>query len=161
VLLARGPFVEAEDILGVGAGAPCEVKARVAFDDPRREPEAVAAKEPSPPTRREVDFAAEFALAGQAFGVQDRAVPKSSPDLVTRAAVLPLSMPSMARHGSNPAFPRVLPDQGFDLFTAVESYQNHLIRQALSRTGGNKNKAAQLLGLNRTTLVEMIRRRGL
>jgi sigma-54 specific flagellar transcriptional regulator A len=65
------------------------------------------------------------------------------------------------RYASNPAFPRVLPDQGFDLFTAAESYQNHLIRQALGRTGGNKNRAAQLLGLNRTTLVEIIRRRGL
>jgi len=28
-------------------------------------------------------------------------------------------------------FPRVLPDQGFDLFTAVESYQNNLIRQGI------------------------------
>ncbi len=75
--------------------------------------------------------------------------------------------PSLAMGGapvqraSNPAFPRVLPDAGVNLSSAVESYQNHLIRQALVRTGGNKNRAAQLLGLNRTTLVEIIRRRGL
>jgi DNA-binding NtrC family response regulator len=62
---------------------------------------------------------------------------------------------------SHPAFPRLLPEGGVNLSSAVESYQNHLIRQALARTGGNKNRAAQLLGLNRTTLVEMIRRRGL
>ncbi|MCW5831304.1 MAG: hypothetical protein KIS78_02460 [Labilithrix sp.] len=56
---------------------------------------------------------------------------------------------------------RVLPDTGVDLFNAIDSYQNNLIRQALTRTAGNRNRAAQLLGLNRTTLVEMIRRRGL
>lgn len=66
-----------------------------------------------------------------------------------------------ARHASNPAFPRVLPDLGVDMSSAVTSYQNHLIRQALTRTAGNKNRAARLLGLNRTTLVEIIRRRGL
>jgi DNA-binding NtrC family response regulator len=65
------------------------------------------------------------------------------------------------RRASNPAFPRVLPDSGVDMSSAVESYQNHLIRQALTRTGGNKNQAARLLGLNRTTLVEIIRRRSL
>jgi sigma-54 specific flagellar transcriptional regulator A len=31
----------------------------------------------------------------------------------------------------------------------------------MARTGNNKNKAAQLLGLNRTTLVEMIKRKKL
>jgi sigma-54 dependent transcriptional regulator, flagellar regulatory protein len=71
------------------------------------------------------------------------------------AAVIPVT------HPSSPAFPRVLPDGGIDLFSAVEQYQDNLVRQALARTGGNKNRAAQLLGLNRTTLVEMIRRRGL
>jgi transcriptional regulator with PAS, ATPase and Fis domain len=54
-----------------------------------------------------------------------------------------------------------LPEAGTDLFQMVEQYENHLIRQALSRTGGNKNRAAQLLNLNRTTLVEMIKRKKL
>jgi DNA-binding NtrC family response regulator len=65
------------------------------------------------------------------------------------------------RRGSDPRFPRVLPDTGMNLFSAIDSYQNNLIKQALARTSGNRNRAAQLLGLNRTTLVEMIRRRGL
>jgi len=52
-----------------------------------------------------------------------------------------------------------LPDAGIDLRAAVESYENDLIRQALDRTGWNKNRAAHLLKLNRTTLVEMMKRK--
>ena len=44
---------------------------------------------------------------------------------------------------------------------AVEAFENELIRQALERTGWNKNQAARLLGLNRTTLVEMLKRKRL
>ena len=54
-----------------------------------------------------------------------------------------------------------LPDTGIDLRLAVQEYENDMIRQALDRTGGNKNRAAQLLGLNRTTLVEMLKRKRL
>jgi transcriptional regulator with PAS, ATPase and Fis domain len=54
-----------------------------------------------------------------------------------------------------------LPDAGLDLRRAVETFENDLIRQALERTGWNKNQAARLLGLNRTTLVEMIKRKRL
>jgi len=50
---------------------------------------------------------------------------------------------------------------GLDLRAAVEAFENDLIRQALTRTGWNKNQAAQLLGLNRTTLVEMLKRKRL
>jgi DNA-binding NtrC family response regulator len=57
--------------------------------------------------------------------------------------------------------PSPLPDGGIDLRAAVEHYENRLIAQALERTGRNKNRAAQLLGLNRTTLVEMLKRKGL
>jgi transcriptional regulator with PAS, ATPase and Fis domain len=52
-----------------------------------------------------------------------------------------------------------LPETGIDLRGAVESFENNLIRQALERTRWNKNQAARLLGLNRTTLVEMLKRK--
>ncbi len=52
-----------------------------------------------------------------------------------------------------------LPDSGLDLRNAVESFENQLIRQALERTKWNKKQAASLLGLNRTTLVEMLKRK--
>ncbi len=54
-----------------------------------------------------------------------------------------------------------LPDDGIDLRAAVEEYESEFIRQALARTNWNKNRAAQLLRLNRTTLVEMVKRKRL
>jgi DNA-binding NtrC family response regulator len=52
-----------------------------------------------------------------------------------------------------------LPPQGVDLRLLLARLEDRLIGQALQRTGGNKNRAASLLGLNRTTLVEKLRRR--
>ena len=43
----------------------------------------------------------------------------------------------------------------------VAAVETDLIQQALAHTGWNKNRAAQLLRLNRTTLVEKIRKRGI
>lgn len=55
----------------------------------------------------------------------------------------------------------LLPPGGIDLRSAVDAFENNLIRQALERTRWNKNQAAKLLGLNRTTLVEMLKRKGI
>jgi DNA-binding NtrC family response regulator len=52
-----------------------------------------------------------------------------------------------------------LPNSGTDLRTILESVEDRMISEALERTGGNKNRAAELLGLNRTTLVEKLRRK--
>lgn len=54
-----------------------------------------------------------------------------------------------------------LPSEGIDLLAYIENLENSFILQALAVTGNNKNKAAQLLGLNRTTLVERIKKRRL
>ncbi len=54
-----------------------------------------------------------------------------------------------------------LPSEGLCFRTAVSRFENELITIALQRTHGNKNKAADLLRLNRTTLVEKIKRRRL
>ncbi len=59
-------------------------------------------------------------------------------------------------------FPRmVLPNSGLDLKAIVDAFENHLIDQALARTGNNKNRASELLQMNRTTLVEKLRKRGM
>jgi DNA-binding NtrC family response regulator len=55
----------------------------------------------------------------------------------------------------------VVPTKGLDFNTAVDGFENALIMQALERTGWNRNKAASLLNLNRTTLVEKIKKKGL
>lgn len=54
-----------------------------------------------------------------------------------------------------------IPENGMDFNTAVDSYENLLILQALEKTGWNRNQAAALLKLNRTTLVEKIKKKGL
>jgi len=41
----------------------------------------------------------------------------------------------------------------------VELYESKLIQDALERTSWNKKHATQLLGINRSTLVEMLRRK--
>jgi len=59
-------------------------------------------------------------------------------------------------------FPRMfLSEKGVDLKAVVTAFENHLVDQALARTSGNKNRASMLLGLNRTTLVEKLRKRGM
>lgn len=55
----------------------------------------------------------------------------------------------------------VLPPGGVDLKELLERFELELVRQALERTGGNRTRAAALLGLNRTTLVEKLKKSGL
>ncbi|HIF91952.1 MAG TPA: sigma-54-dependent Fis family transcriptional regulator [Myxococcales bacterium] len=56
--------------------------------------------------------------------------------------------------------PRV-PSSGLDFNTVVGHFESDLIKQALEHTHWNKNRAAGLLGLNRTTLLEKIKKRGI
>jgi transcriptional regulator with GAF, ATPase, and Fis domain len=52
------------------------------------------------------------------------------------------------------------PDHGLDLPAYLASIERDLIRRALDRTGNNRNKAADLLRIKRTTLVEKLKRSG-
>jgi len=52
------------------------------------------------------------------------------------------------------------PDEGLDLPGYLASIERDLIQRALDRTRGNRNKAADLLRIKRTTLVEKLRRIG-
>ena len=51
-----------------------------------------------------------------------------------------------------------IPEDGINLKEALERLERQLIRQALVRSEGNKAAAAELLGINRTTLVEKLKR---
>ncbi len=54
-----------------------------------------------------------------------------------------------------------VPDTGLDFNSTVDQFENALILKALEKTGWNKNQAALLLRLNRTTLVEKMKKKGL
>jgi transcriptional regulator with PAS, ATPase and Fis domain len=51
-----------------------------------------------------------------------------------------------------------LPEEGVDLDVFVANIERELIQRSLERTNGNKGRAAKLLKLKRTTLVEKLKR---
>ena len=84
--------------------------------------------------------------------------------LVIVAAQRPVALRDLPAHmrceaAELDAGPLDLPLGGVDLRLLLAELEDRLIGQALARTGGNRNRAAELLGLNRTTLVEKLRRR--
>ncbi|MCO4792455.1 MAG: sigma-54-dependent Fis family transcriptional regulator [Bacteriovoracaceae bacterium] len=54
-----------------------------------------------------------------------------------------------------------LPDEGMDLKQALSDIEDSLIHQALDKTDGNKNQASKLLQMNRTTLIEKMKKKGM
>jgi transcriptional regulator with PAS, ATPase and Fis domain len=67
---------------------------------------------------------------------------------------------SMRNFISRQAIPDLqMSEDGVDLNRVVEEFESGLIWKAIKRTRGNKQAAARLLGLNRTTLVAKLRRR--
>ncbi|MBN2298466.1 MAG: sigma-54-dependent Fis family transcriptional regulator [Deltaproteobacteria bacterium] len=54
-----------------------------------------------------------------------------------------------------------LPESGIDLSTAVNEFEKSIIIQALNKSNWVKNRAAKLLHVNRTTLVEKIKKQKL
>lgn len=53
-----------------------------------------------------------------------------------------------------------LPDEGVDLKQLLSDIEDSLINQALEVTNGNKNQASKLLSMNRTTLIEKMKKKG-
>ncbi len=53
------------------------------------------------------------------------------------------------------------PSTGISLKAEMEKYETRLIFKALEKANGVKSEAARLLGINRTTLLEKLRRRGI
>ena len=90
-------------------------------------------------------------------------IPKASSSVgpLLRSVIVEQALPSEPppEPAPEPFAPPVLPEEGVDLAASVEAFETSLIRQALQRTGGNRNRAAQILRINRTTLIEKIRRK--
>jgi DNA-binding NtrC family response regulator len=76
---------------------------------------------------------------------------------VIELADLPPTLQSPAPKRAMPA--RLELGNGFNLERAVEAFEWLYIEEAVRRTGGNKQAAASLLGIKRTTLVAKMRRR--
>jgi len=52
-----------------------------------------------------------------------------------------------------------LPESGIDLKNVLNDIEDSLIIQALQKTNGNKNQASKLLSMNRTTLIEKMKKK--
>jgi DNA-binding NtrC family response regulator len=72
-------------------------------------------------------------------------------------------LPRQLRTAPPPAKPSApsVPSSGVSFNELVDIFETDLISQALDKTCWNKNKAAKMLGLNRTTLLEKIKKKKL
>jgi DNA-binding NtrC family response regulator len=76
-------------------------------------------------------------------------------------AELPEPLRAGTSTGAHTGPRETLPQAGLSFHEVVDRFEADLILQALERTHWNKNQAARLLGLNRTTLLEKIKKKGL
>jgi len=67
----------------------------------------------------------------------------------------------LQKHKNEEVGPSIIPDDGFSLSNAINEYERLLIIRALEKTDWVKNRAAKLLNMNRTTLVEKIKKQGI
>lgn len=67
----------------------------------------------------------------------------------------------LQKHRSESVGPSMIPDDGFSLSSAINEYERLLIIRALEKADWVKNRAAKLLNMNRTTLVEKIKKQGI
>jgi DNA-binding NtrC family response regulator len=57
--------------------------------------------------------------------------------------------------------PQEMPEGGADFDSVVTKVERDLLLQSLAKTGGNKMRAAKMLGMKRTTFVEKLKRLGI
>lgn len=88
----------------------------------------------------------------------ERLLIMSSNDLID-TDILPANLISSNRMVES-QIPGKLTDAGIDLNAVVRELEGRLINEALRQTGGNKQAAAKLLGLKRTTFAAKLRRCG-
>ena len=74
--------------------------------------------------------------------------------------IMPEDLPEkIFRPSTSRSVPGVnIPDDGIDFDAMVEGFEKQLLMQALVKAGGVKSKAAILLHMNRTTLVEKVKK---
>ncbi|MBN2654429.1 MAG: sigma-54-dependent Fis family transcriptional regulator [Nitrospirae bacterium] len=82
--------------------------------------------------------------------------------------VTPFDLPERMTGKKIPELPSIIDDEdanpfvaGIDLNSAIEEYEKRLILHALELNNGVKSQAAKYLNLNRTTLIEKMKRLGI
>jgi DNA-binding NtrC family response regulator len=88
----------------------------------------------------------------------ERAVALSAGRRDIDSADLPAEVQMIPQTAATPSVD--FPDDGLDLPAYLAAIERDLIRRSLDRTGGNRNRAAELLRIKRTTLVEKLKRLG-
>ncbi|MCP5049983.1 MAG: sigma-54-dependent Fis family transcriptional regulator [bacterium] len=66
--------------------------------------------------------------------------------------------PDMSNEGTMAIVPDEIPDEGVSLNDVVRNVEKRMILQSLEKTSWNKQKAAKLLNVKRTTLIEKIKK---
>jgi len=179
VTLADGPLLTVEDL-------PDKLRAVTLADGPLLTVEDLPAKLRAAADGRPVPDSA-LALAAKLLAADDG---RPLPDLAGEPDKIPASpdVPAKAPGGEpeeSPADPKKTapeipgalgpglpspapapsptdwPPEGVDFNSLVSDYETRLIVAALEAAGGVRNQAAKILNLNRTTLVEKMRKKGL
>jgi DNA-binding NtrC family response regulator len=102
----------------------------------------------------------EHAITRATVLSQDTVVTLADLPVKVRAAFFEPQAPPAPRPAESLAPPGPMGEAGVDLNAALAQVERQLIHDALERTGGNKNRAAALLRIRRTTLVEKLKRLG-
>jgi DNA-binding NtrC family response regulator len=89
--------------------------------------------------------------------LDDNSNPKDSSHKILPSQTLPVETQSFPLH----SLEFELPEKGFELKKYIEQLEISIILKALERAGGVKNMASKILGINRTTLVEKIKKYGI
>ncbi len=106
--------------------------------------------------RRPVLSAADLPIPGAAKVARGSQV--ASHGHLTGTGTPPHGFPVNPMPAGGPPIVKELSETSLDLRAALENLERQLIERALAKAGGNRTEAAALLGLNRTTLVEKIRK---
>jgi PAS domain S-box-containing protein len=85
--------------------------------------------------------------------------PSGKLDLLREISVaLSAAVELLAESRRTPTAPELDMGRGIDFYDEVSRFESNLIRRALEQTGGNQKRAADLLGIKKTTINAMIRR---
>ena len=83
----------------------------------------------------------------------------TTPELRAVTSITPApALTAKLTEATSPAIPATVTGDTLDLRSALENLEREMIDRALRKAGGNRTEAAALLGLNRTTLVEKLRK---